>query len=233
MTNSDVNHTEPTPAAEPRLAADPRPAFAECADVARSVVAELTEADADRPTPTDMSVAELLPHLVMAMRRIAASGHNTPIDQWPLSADDVTMANAATALDQALDDTINAWADDATLTETRPLPWDPSPAGNETLAVYVNELLCHTWDLAVAIGARPTWSNDTIEVALAVMRKQLPMADRTPIWQALADHHGIEPEETTAFANAVPVPADAAPLDQLLAWGGRNPALMAGPQTSL
>ncbi len=207
------------------LTADPRPAFAECATVVRAAAAQVATRHAQLPTPAGMSVEELLSHIILAVRRFAASGRGEPIDRWPTDAPDAALTGAPAALDAALDEAAAAWRDDATLTMHRALPWDPSPLGAETLAVAVNELLVHTWDLARAIGATATWSDDTVAAATAVMRKQLPIADRTPIWKALAAQFGgpdgvMDPP----FADAVDVPEDASPIDRLVAWNGRDPS---------
>lgn len=224
MTGFNRQTADMTTTSTPALSADPRPSFAECASVARSVVAEVWPDDGDRPTPSGMAVGDLVPHLVMAMQRTACMGRGLPVSEWPVVAPPVSLPDAAAVLDATLSDAESAWADDAVLGEPRPLPWDPSPLGAESLAVYVAELLLHTWDLAHGIGAEASWSDDTVAVALAVMHKQLPMADRTPIWTALAAAMGESPESFDApYANAVPVADDATPLAQLLAWCGRRP----------
>lgn len=224
MTNITSVHPDPTAAFE---LTDPRPALAECGVVAQSVLAQIGPADLDRRTPADMTVGELLPHIVMAMRRAAATGRNDPFESWPDGSEAVSQPVAG-ALADALAEADEVWADDATLQIAHPLPWAPDSLGDESLAIFVNELLAHTWDLAVAIGAQPSWSDDTVRVALAAVRRQLPMADRTPIWEAFAAQTGADPADVVAFANAVDVPDDAPLVDQLLAWGGRDPSLAAG-----
>jgi hypothetical protein len=82
------------------LTADPRPAFAECAGLARSVVRGPL-GDPEAPTPSGMTVQELVPHLVMAMRRAAASGKGIPFFEWPEEAPDVNLSNAVASVDRA------------------------------------------------------------------------------------------------------------------------------------
>lgn len=226
-----MNHTHLTTTLDvtdhPRLVDDPRPALTESAAVALAVVGTITTDHAERATPAGMSVGELVPHLVMAMRRLKSCADNQPIEDWAQDAPDVNVENGAERLAVALEEAETAWADDALLDRPRPLPWEPTALGSESLACYVSELVVHTWDLARGIGAQPTWSDETIATAYAVMRKQLPIADRTPMWQAMAEQFGVGPDEIeqfAPFANAVPVADDAPALNRLLAWVGRDPS---------
>jgi len=132
------------------------------------------------------------------------------------------------------------------------LPWATEALGAESLACYVSELIVHTWDLARAAGSgatgsratgsgatgsgatgsratgsRATWSDETIEVALAVMGVQLPVPERMPIWLGVAEQFDVPPEQldqVAPFADAVPVSGDAPAIDRLVGWVGRNPS---------
>ena len=214
------------------MAGDPRPALVEAGAVARRIMASVGPADVDRPSPAGMSVGDLTSHLVMAMRRAACLGHNEPFDTWPVDAPDVNIETAGAALDRALTELDEAWADDSILTAARPLPWATEALGAESLACYVSELIVHTWDLARAAGSgatgsRATWSDETIEVALAVMGVQLPVPERMPIWLGVAEQFDVPPEQldqVAPFADAVPVSGDAPAIDRLVGWVGRNPS---------
>ena len=205
------------------LTADPRPAFAECAGLARSVVRGPL-GDPEAPTPSGMTVQELVPHLVMAMRRAAASGKGIPFFEWPEEAPDVNLSNAVASVDRALNEVAEAWRNDRALDEPRPLPWEQSATGRESLAIYAAELLLHTWDLSQATGAAVTWSEPTLNTTLLVLRKELPMAERRPMWEAIAAQFDADPDDVTPFADAVPMAEDAPLLHQLLGWSGRSPA---------
>jgi hypothetical protein len=95
------------------------------------------------------------------------------------------------------------------------------------LAVYASEITVHTWDLSQATGRPPRWDDDVLAFADAALRAQLPVADRTEMWAAAraALPPGIPFEEP--FGPAVDVPADASPIDRLVAWTGRRPPVSA------
>ena len=186
------------------------------------VVRGIAEGHYDLSTPCDlMSVAELAEHVVMAMRRIACAGRAVPVQDWPVDAADVGVGEWVDALVDARADASAAWADDSLLERPTALPWGTFP-GAEVLDVYTNEMTMHAWDLAVATGQQPEWDAEVLAASLAVMHQQLPMADRTPIWDAVFAQvpEGVEVE--VPFANAVEVADDAPLIDRLVAWNGRQ-----------
>ncbi len=201
---------------------DPRPAFAEAADVAKQVMTSIRPDQRGLPTPTEMNVAELLEHCVMVIRRVAAAGHGNDPSAWPMDAADVRDRGWNEAWTDGLDAAKRAWADDSVLARPTALPWTTT-TGAEALATYTSEVIVHTWDLAQATAQSPSWTDSTIAVADAAMRAQLPMADRTPMWEAGKAMLPPGMAWESPFANAVDVAADAAPLDRLLAWTGRQP----------
>ena len=83
----------------------------------------------------------------------------------------------------------------------------------------------HTWDLATATGQQPDWDDAVVGVSLALMERVLPAAEarRKAYDEAAsrlpADRGPFKPP----FADAVPVPAHARPIDRLVAWTGRRP----------
>jgi hypothetical protein len=117
-----------------------------------------------------------------------------------------------------------AWRNDRALDEPRPLPWEQSATGRESLAIYAAELLLHTWDLSQATGAAVAWSEPTLNTTLLVLRKELPTAERRPMWEAIAAQFDADPDDLAPFADAVPMAEDAPLLHQLLGWSGRSPA---------
>lgn len=209
---------------------DPRPAFAEVAAIATSTIAAVRVDQLDLPTAADMSVVDLLGHLVMVGRRVACAGRGDDPSTWPGDLPTSWDGNSADfrngdwvhAWASARDEALAAWSDDSILTSERALPWTMT-SGAEALAVYVNEVLVHTWDLARATGAEPTWSDDTIEMADIAIRSQLPMADRRPMWDEAKKYMPAGFVWEDPFGNAVDVGADASALDKLVAWNGRQP----------
>jgi hypothetical protein len=62
-----------------------------------------------------------------------------------------------------------------------------------------------------------------LEAALAAMYEELPLADRTPIWDAARAAMPAGIPWSPPFAHAVAVPDDAALLTRVVAWSGRRP----------
>lgn len=206
--------------------ADPRSAFHRVAEVAVTTVAAVTPDQLDLPTPCDaFAVRELLRHLHMAIARTAA----LPTAPTPaaLPVEDHTIADGewADAVARAAADVRRAWADDRVLTREVDLPWMTAP-GADVLSLYASEVVVHTWDLARATGQRPVWEDDDVELALAAMRRELPDAERAPMWAEV--RASLPPATASArpwadpFADAVEVGAGATPVERLVAWCGRR-----------
>lgn len=201
--------------------ADPRPHFAAATETLRAVVAGVDPARFGDPTPcTGMTVRQLIDHIGMAVGRTAAAGDRRPLEEWP--GDDFSVGDDVVAdMDRLVAEANGAWDDDR-LAETVTLPW-ATLSGAETLGTYTNEMLVHGWDLATATGQDPEWDAEAVAVADAVIHQQLPDAERGPMWEAYKEQmpEGIPFEPP--FADAVPVPDDATPIDKLVAWNGRQP----------
>lgn len=196
----------PPPAA---LATDPRPAFDRAATLACDVVAGVRTDQLTAPTPcAEYDVRALVGHLVSVLRRIAAVGRGEPALSVPQVSADVPDDSWGAAARAAADDIREVWSDDAVLGRELQLPFGTLP-GAAALATYTGEITTHTWDLAVATGQRPAWDDDVVAQALPAIRAKLPASGRGP---------GIP------FADAVPVPDDAPPVDRLVAWQGRDPS---------
>ncbi len=202
---------------------DPRSHLAGAVRTATQVVSALTPDQYRLPTPCEgMDVGALAEHTVMALRRVACAGRDLPLEEWPIDASDVPEGGWADALTDAAHDVQSVWTDDALLARPTTLPWGSFPGG-EVLDIYANELVVHAWDLASATGQDPEWDPTVLEASLAVMHSQLPLADRTPIWEEVfaGVPEGVELEPP--FANAVDVADDAPLIDRLVAWNGRTP----------
>lgn len=203
---------------------DPRPLFSTAVGIAEPVIAGVRPDQLERPSPcVDFNVRELLDHLVFVLHRVAALGRgeeafaagslgDAQVDHADWSADWRDRAAEVEA----------AWADDDRLQATIVLPW-ATMTGAETLATYVAEITTHTWDLATATGQCAEWDDDVCRLALDTMRRELPMADRTPMWEAFRATAPANFQFDAPFANAVAVGNDAPLIDQLVAWTGRTP----------
>ena len=90
--------------------------------------------------------------------------------------------------------------------------------------MYTSEISVHTWDLATATGQRPDWDSEAIQVSLSTMHQPLPAEGRIEEFEAARANmpEGWEGFKYP-FAEAVAAEANAALIDQLIAWTGRTP----------
>jgi uncharacterized protein (TIGR03086 family) len=224
-TNPTAPVTEPLPiAGTPFGDDDPRTTFAKAVALAGAVVTNVRPDQLDDPTPcTEFTVRDLLGHLDVVLRRVAAVGRgDNPMGIAEASAPLAGEAFLGTwrADAHAVQD---AWTDAAALTRPVHFPWtDTDGAG--ALLMYTGELTVHTWDLATATGQRPAWDDAVVGRALARQRELLPDPNRSAQYAQVRDQL---PEGVAwtgdPFADAVPVDAAAPLIDQLVAWSGRRP----------
>lgn len=200
---------------------DPRPILERAIATAGSVIAAVRPDQLAARTPCDdMDAEAMFTHLVGVLDRIAALGNGEdpfavveavlPRDRW-----ESAWADAA----QRIDD---AWSDDAVLAAPMALPWVQG-TGADVLSSYFSELTVHTWDLATATGQQPEWDDVVVAAAAAGSRQMLPAENRLAMYEEVAAAMGLD-DVGVPFAEVVPVPDDASPIDQLVAWNGRNPA---------
>ncbi len=212
--------TDPT---APTVDFDPRPLFATAAATATAVIGAVRPDQLDSATPCPaFSTRELLGHMVGVARRVTALGRGDDamsVDTEVTGiADDAWSATWLEALAGARD----AWSDDASLTRTVVLPW-ATDTGAAALLGYVNEITVHTWDVAQATGQQPDWDDETAGRALDLMHAWLPGEGRAEIFAAVREKMGADANGDDAFAELVPVAADAPLIDRLVAWNGRRP----------
>jgi uncharacterized protein (TIGR03086 family) len=201
---------------------DPRPLFATAVQIAEPIIAGVHPDQFDLPSPCiEFDVKGLLDHLVFVLHRVAALGRG----------DDAFSPNSMPAVvhtDHAADWRVAAaeveavWSDDAKLSDTVVLPW-ASMSGAAMLSMYISEITTHSWDIAKATGQHPQWDDAVCRLALDAMHRDLPMEDRTPMWDAFKATAPANFQFDPPFANAVAVSRDAPLIDQLVAWTGRQP----------
>jgi uncharacterized protein (TIGR03086 family) len=197
----------------PTTAADPRPGFLAAARTASHLIASTTPDRLSAPTPcTDYDVRALMGHMVAVLRRITAVAQGVPLAETPRETTGVPDDGWADAASSALRDVASVWSDDDVLERRLELPFGTKP-GRVALAVYTAEVTTHTWDLAVATGRTVVWDDEVVLAALAAVRELLPPGGRPP---------------AVPFADEVPVTDDAAPIDRLVAWQGRDPGWRPG-----
>jgi uncharacterized protein (TIGR03086 family) len=155
-------------------------------------------------------LADLIAHMTVQHHCFARAvrGEATTIDDWRprptrhAGRDYVDACAAVLASFAAVADP----AAPVTLPEVRDAPVPAQIAVGFHLVDYV----VHTWDVAVSIGQRVTFDDDTLQAALAVAKQVPDGANR--------DAPG------SAFAHALPVPPGASVLDEVLLLLGRDPA---------
>lgn len=154
------------------------------------------------PCP-EFTVADVLDHVVMVMRRIAVignGGHFSTIDQEALGS------NWSKHFRSAAHDVMEAWTDPAKLGQMFQVPWGEFP-GAPVMYSYTGELAVHGWDLATATGRTFTIDDEILGGAL-MAAKFIPA-------------EGRETPEVPFSAVVDPGP-DAPVLDQLAGWMGRQ-----------
>ena len=219
---ADAPPTESRPLVGALPDGDPRVPFAKAVALAGAVLDGVRDDQLALPTPCDgMDVELLRRHLVMVLRRVTSAGRGLPLAEWPTEAD-VDDRDLRVAWDASAHELQEVWTDDSLLEQPMDLPWTTIP-GAEVLGIYVNELVVHTWDLAVATGQQPVWDPEVIAVAEAAVHAELPEADRAPMWAAMASQMPPGVAWEVPFQNAVEVPADAPAIERLVAWNGRQP----------
>lgn len=216
--------TLPAPETAGQAGTDPRPLFVAAVDIGTPVIAGVRPDQFALPSPChDYDVKGLLDHLVFVLHRVAAIGRGQEAFA-PGSLGDPAIGHLDYEADwlAAADAVDEVWSDDALLTSTVVLPW-ATMTGAEMLAMYVSEITAHTWDIATATGQHPKWDDAVCRLALDTMHRDLPMADRTPMWEAFKATAPANVQFDAPFANAVAVSSDAPVIDQLVAWMGRQP----------
>ncbi len=219
-----VDMTTQTVSPAPHAVTDPRPLFVAAVDIATPVIAAVRPDQYDLASPChNYNVKGLLDHLVFVLHRVATIGRGEDAFA-PGSLGDPTVEHVDYEADwlSAADSVDDVWSDDALLESTVVLPW-ATMTGAEMLGMYVSEITTHTWDVATATGQSPKWDDAVCQLSLDTMHRDLPMADRTPMWEAFKATAPANLQFDAPFANAVAVGADAPLIDQLVAWTGRQP----------
>ena len=168
--------------------------------VVHMIVETIGPDDLHRPTPCrDWDVEALVEHLVDTISRL---GFAAGIEPTVPDGDSIDQR-----IQQVTQPILTGWRrrglTDDVVFSGRTLP------AHLALGILCLELVVHGWDFAVALH-RP------LHVSHAHAAYVLGLARQTLTAQSRA---------TAGFGPPVPVPADASPLDQLIAFTGRNPLL--------
>jgi uncharacterized protein (TIGR03086 family) len=176
------------------------------------VVSRVTAEDLGRPTPcSPWSLGELLAHMTVQHRGFAAAAAGRGADPgvWqagPAAADPVA------AYAEAADAVLAAFAEDGAVDRPFALPEIATAMtfpGRQAMAFHLVDYVVHGWDVARSLGTGFDPGPQVLAVALTVAR-------------AVPDGPG-RLERGSAFRPSVAAPAQAGPLDQIVALLGRSP----------
>ena len=200
----NTSNPEPTTTPQAPSPDDPRFAFAKVVDAVGTLMEATGPEHLAKPTPcTEFTVKELLEHLVLVVRRVAAIGRG---EHWSTITEQPTDSGWAGDFRNGAHEIMEAWADPAILDTVLEVPWGEFP-GAVLMYTYTAELATHGWDLATATGAEFSIDDDLLHGAL-VSIKFVPAEGR--------DHPDVP------FGEVVDPGPDAPLLLQIAGWSGRN-----------
>ncbi len=198
------------------------------------LICRVTPADLERPTPCDgWTLADLLAHMSVQHRGFAAAarGRGGDLAVWRMGA---PPADPVTDYLAAASEVILAFGDDAggrteggiqggtVLGREFRLPEISAsvafPAA-QAIGFHLVDYVVHGWDVARSIGLEPRLGN--VPEGAAVLEAALRIARQVPEGESRT-------RPGAAFRPSRPAPADAPPLDQIVAALGRSPAWPAG-----
>ncbi len=158
----------------------------------------------DAPTPCPAwTVRALVAHVIAGNLKYTEIAQG---EDWSRGAPDVELGDDAAAMYRRTTEAmLEAWQRPGVLERDTPLPVGRGPA-ESALYLHLGETLVHGWDLAMATGQTAAFDDDVAEASLAQFRSWLP-PQRPP---------------GSPFSDARIVGEDAAPLDRLAGYLGRN-----------
>jgi uncharacterized protein (TIGR03086 family) len=156
------------------------------------------------PTPCHgWTVHDLLAHLIAGNVKYVEIGRGK---EWARGAPDVVLDDDPGAMYRRTGDVmLEAWEQPGVLDRDTALPVG---RGRAELALYLHlgETLVHGWDLARATGQLGPWDSEVVEACLAQFKSWLPA--QRPAGSPFSDAGAVSP--------------DAAPIDRLAAYLGRD-----------
>ncbi|MFI1092381.1 TIGR03086 family metal-binding protein [Streptomyces sp. NPDC020917] len=187
---------------------------AEAVRASQNVVARVTAADLDRPTPcAAWTLRDLLAHMTAQHRGFAAAAKGGgSLEAWRPQAEEPDPAGAYMA---AADDVLTAFAEPGVLERSFLLPeLHPERTFPGALAVgfHLLDYVVHAWDVAQSLDIPVEFGPQLLDAALAVAR-------------AVPDGPARN-APGSAFAPRIPYPgtdSHGTPLDAILCLLGRSP----------
>lgn len=194
-------------ATTPPQPGDPRYSYAIVTSAVGDLIASVEPSQLGNATPCDeFTLKELVEHIVLVMRRVAAIGQG---HHWSTIEEEAVDAGWHDQYRSAAHAVMEAWTDAAKLDDVYEVPWGEIPGGPFFLT-YTGELAVHGWDLAQATGQRFSIDDEILDPTLAGAQLAVPAEMR---------EHPFVP-----FDAPVEAPAGASTLVRLAAWYGRTVA---------
>jgi uncharacterized protein (TIGR03086 family) len=177
--------------------------------------AKVTTDHLDLATPCDgWDLRTLLDHAYSRLDLSARAARNEPVDDFAQVEIDHVGNDPAGAFEHLTAAVLTAWEATDDLESPRVTPMGPMPPAG-ILLFGAQDIFVHAWDVATTIGATPELSDEMVEVFTRTHRESINETMRAMF-----------------FADAVPVPDDASPLDRLVAFLGRQPSATAPASTT-
>lgn len=178
-------------------------------DAAGRVVAQVTAADLDRPTPcAAWNLGELLRHMVSENHGFAANAAGAPVDRSIWDSGDLGTDPSRAYHDSAAAVTTAFGAPDVYDRRVEVREFGVFP-GRVAISMHLVDSVVHGWDVAASVGLPYRPDHDLTATALAIASRFADAPDtRGP---------------GAAFDARVPVPAGASPFERLLGLLGRSP----------
>lgn len=178
--------------------------------VAGRVIAEVTAADLERPTPcAAWNLGGLLRHMVSENRGFAASAAGTPADRSVWDSGDLGTDLYRTYQDSAAAVTVAFAAPDVYDRQVEVREFGIFP-GRVAISMHFVDVLVHGWDVAASIAAPYLPDPELTAAALAIALR----------WPDTPNSRGPD----AAFDTRVSVSADAPAFERLLGLLGRSPS---------
>jgi len=173
---------------------------------AEAVLARLEPAGYDQPSPCpEMTVAQVASHLIGGIRGFAEVGEGGEL-RFDADLDpDLGEESPAGVYRTAIDRLLAAFAGPGRLDWTYSMPWGPT-TGVQLLGFELIETVVHSWDIARGLGVELPVDDEVVRATLAGARLWVDDSVRVP---------GM-------FGPEIPV-SDVPPLDELVAYLGRDP----------
>ncbi|WP_369184113.1 TIGR03086 family metal-binding protein [Streptomyces sp. Y1] len=186
---------------------DARPQYHAALDQLERLVATVTPADLDRPTPCEeFTLRQLLNHVIGATHRFAYMGEGGHAEDIVPAIEDPSDDGWQAALGRVRTRVTAAWAEDAKLGRPTFAPWGEAPGG-AVVGAYLMETVTHTWDIAKSLDNGFVLDEGLSGAALGMAQLVLPAGHRS---------------EDFPFGQVQPVAEDADVHTRLAAFLGRR-----------